>query len=84
MAEEVFTFTEADAAALSKVIKEQARLPKARDAQTTFCEIWPKAKEALPLLQTFIGAVPGVGFFAKAAIGIAIVAGNAAEEAVCK
>lgn len=84
MAEEVFTFTEADVKALSKVIKEQARLPKAKDAQTTFCEIWPNAKAALPLLQTFIGAIPGVGFFAKAAIGIVIVAGNAAEEAVCK
>jgi hypothetical protein len=84
MAKNDFTFTEADVAALTKAIKEQARLPKAKDAQTTFCEIWPKAKEALPLLQTFIGAIPGVGFFAKAAIGIVIVAGNAAEEAVCK
>jgi hypothetical protein len=82
MAEEVFTLTEADVKDLSKVIREQARVPK--DAQEDFCEVWPQAKTALQLLKTFIGIIPGVGAFAKVAIGIVIVAGEAASSAVCQ
>jgi hypothetical protein len=81
MAEEVITLTEAEVKELTNVIKEQARIPK--DAQTTFCGVWPQAKTALELLRTFIGVIPGVGLFAKAAIVIVIAAGDAASSAVC-
>jgi hypothetical protein len=80
---EHFTVTEADVENLKKVIEQQARVPKG-EAQQTFCGIWPQAKNALELLMTFIGAIPGVGVFAKVAIGIVIAAGDAASKAVCK
>jgi hypothetical protein len=82
MTEEVFTFTEAEVKDLSNVIREQARVPK--DAQENFCGVWPQAKVALQLLKTFIGIIPGVGPFARVAIGIVLVAGDAASSAVCQ
>jgi hypothetical protein len=81
MPEKIHQITEADVKALTKLIKEQARVPK--DAQGTFCQVWPQAKSALELLNTFIGGIPGVGIFAKMSIGIVIAAGDAAHSAVC-
>jgi hypothetical protein len=78
----IHQITEADVKELTKLFKEQARVP--RDAQGTFCQVWPQAKTALELLNSFIGSIPGVGIFAKMSIGIVIVAGDAASSAVCK
>jgi len=82
MAKDIFTITDADVGNLTEVIKKQQQVPMA--AQSTFCDIWPQAKTALELLNTFIVTIPGTGFFAKAAIGIVIAAGDAASNAVCK
>ena len=82
MAAEVLIVTEADVKDLAEVIKEQAKVPK--DAQDTFCGVWPQAKTALELLKTFIGVIPGVSVFAKVAIGIVIVAGDAASSSMCQ
>ena len=52
-------------------------------AKDQFCELWPKAKQALNLLLPLLGLVPGIGLFAKAAIGAVIAAGDAAHAALC-
>ena len=85
MTKEVFTIPEADVKNLTEVIKEHIRTTKAKvPPQDAFCKIWPQAREALQLLSTFIATIPGVGIFAKVAVGIVIAAGDAASAAVCK
>jgi hypothetical protein len=83
MAHDVFTLPKADVENLAMVIKEHVKKTKG-PAQDSFCKVWPQAKEGLQLLSTFIAAIPGVGVFAKVAIGIALAAGDAASSAVCK
>jgi hypothetical protein len=82
MVKNIFTITDADVENLTDVIKKQQQVSMA--AQNNFCEIWPQAKTALELLNTFILVIPGAGFFAKSAIGIVLAAGEAASNAVCK
>jgi len=82
MAQKVFILPQTDVENLAKVIKEHVKKTKG-PAQDTFCGIWPQAKEGLQLLSTFIGVIPGVGIFAKVAIGVVIAAGDAASSAVC-
>jgi hypothetical protein len=76
--------SEADVKDLTKIFKEQVRVPKEVDIQGTFCQVWPQAKTALELLNSFIGSIPGVGIFARMSISIVIAAGDAAKSAVCK
>ena len=83
MAKEIFTITEADVNELTKAIKEHVKVTKG-GPQQTFCQVWPQAKEGLQILSTFINTIPGVGVFAKVAVGIVIAAGDAASSAVCK
>lgn len=47
-------------------------------AKSKFCEIWPKAKEGLKLLQDIIKNP-----IAKGAIGIVIAAGDAVASRIC-
>ena len=82
MANEPFSFTEEDVKELTAMIKEHAKVK--RGPPETFCQVWPEAKNGLQLLSTFIGTIPGVGPFARVAIGIVIAAGDAASSAVCK
>jgi hypothetical protein len=89
MAKEAFSLTEADVKELTKAIKEHGKMPvektfRAGGAQGTFCEVWPDAKGGLTLLKSIIGSIPGVSFFAKAAIDIVIAAGDAAVSALCQ
>jgi hypothetical protein len=74
------TLSEKDVKALSDAIKAHGSAPKSAD----FCTIWPGAKQGLQLLLQIIDKVPGIGLFAKAAIGIVIAAGDAASAAFCK
>ena len=52
-------------------------------AQTSFCSIWPSAKQGLQLLQTVLQSIPGVSMFAGWAIALVIAAGDAASGALC-
>lgn len=72
---------EADLKELTELIKGQA---KAHPRGPDFCQIWPQVKDGLGLLKAIIGSIPGVSFFAKAAIDIVIAAGDAAVAALCK
>jgi hypothetical protein len=86
MTKEMFALSEAELKGLTEVIKKHPA-PKAKgvaEAQAKFCQVWPQAKTGLELLNTIIVAIPGVGPFAKAAIGIVIGAGDAASAALCK
>lgn len=82
-------FLEADVTELTKLIKEHAKVPAAkggpetRGVKETFCEVWPGAKSGLTLLKSIIGSIPGVSFFAKAAVDVVIAAGAAAVSALC-
>ena len=87
MKNQMIELTMTDVEGLTKAIQEHVRTPRdaqARDAQTSFCSIWPQAKAALEILLTFIGTIPGVGIFAKVAIGVVVAAGDAASSALCK
>lgn len=60
--------------------REDISLTKAAAAsQGKFCEIWPQAKTGLTLLQSILKNP-----IAKAAIGIAVGAGDAVAKSVCK
>ena len=86
MTKEAFAFTEADVKELTKMIKEHGKMPAAKKGgpQETFCDVWPQAKNGLNLLKSIIGSVPGVSFFAKAAIDIVMASGDAASSAFCQ
>jgi hypothetical protein len=76
-----FIISDADIEDLAKLIRQHG--PVQKDAQKTFCGIWPKAKEGLELLRTILDLIPGIGVFAKAAIAIVLAAGDAANNALC-
>lgn len=60
-------------------LRDNISLEKTTEAaQGKFCEIWPKAKEGLELLQKVIKNP-----VAKAAIGIVIAAGDAVAKNLC-
>jgi hypothetical protein len=48
-----------------------------------FCNNWDTAKTVLSALQPILSSIPGVGLFAGPAIGIVIIAGDAAKKVVC-
>lgn len=87
---ETVTITQSDIDQFANELRAKAMTPAAAAAAgpseaagINFCDIWPGARQALEVLRTILDAVPGVGFFAKTAIGIVIAAGNAAEDAFC-
>ncbi|MEM7443333.1 MAG: hypothetical protein AAF414_08410 [Pseudomonadota bacterium] len=88
---ETISITQGDIDQLAGALEANAVTPAAAAAAgpqdvagIDFCNIWPSARQALVVLRTILDAVPGVGLFAKAAIGIVIAAGDAAENAFCR
>jgi len=84
MGERDFTVSvsDSDIDAITKAIKDGPR-PKAAVDTKVFCDKWPDVKNALNLLSTLIGVVPGVNIGVKAAIGVIIAVGDAVSKAVC-
>jgi hypothetical protein len=55
----------------------------AKDVQTEFCTIWPKAEPILKIIAKYIGYIPGVGSTAGVIISGLVTAGDAISEIVC-
>lgn len=73
--------SEADVSAVADAIrKANLETLGPRDA---FCNVWPGAESALTLLEPIVGAIPGFGLFAKAAIAVVLTAGKGAYSALC-
>lgn len=82
MAQE-FTLTDEDIAQLEVALTGEALTESAEGVKDEFCKIWPTARQALTLLLPLLAIVPGVGVFAKAAIGVVVAAGDAAHKVLC-
>lgn len=87
MAEEL-VLSRRDVDGLAQALRSPAATEAAKAAraetEVDFCRSWPDARKALVFLRGVLNVVPGVGPFARAAIGVVIVAGDAAEKAFCK